>query len=470
MATDKACVKGQSGIRYRVCVTIEPQPEPGTRSGPADVWSLERLPREGGLANTFVANGLILTSGALTGIIAARLLGPEGRGLLAAILFWPQLLAGVCFLSLNDAAAYEVSREPEREREITAAAIFLSLLLIPWCVGLGWVALPLLLGEAREQAWSLARWFLGLATPFQFVALAANARDLGAHRLKRYNAYRVAPGIVYLGGLTILAVAHQSYVPVVLATNLLATVLVAVARLSTTRLAPRPTGALSAVRPLLVRGIAFHGLTLLLIASSQVDRLLAVAHFGDRLLGFYMVAFALAYASVGSVTSTFSTVLFPRLAAAGKQSKRKGSEELASGIRATTFVLFPTTLVVVLSAHAVVPLLYGSAFAPAGTIAAYLTIALSLTGTREVLARSLRALGETRTATAGEFLALAGLAGLGWPLAHTRGADGLILAIMLANALALGYLVCAVWARQLIRPCELWGIRLSSVRDVRRLL
>lgn len=46
-------------------------------------------------AGTFATNVLILLIGLATGILFPRLLGPEGRGALATVIFWPALCTSI---------------------------------------------------------------------------------------------------------------------------------------------------------------------------------------------------------------------------------------------------------------------------------------------------------------------------------------------------------------------------------------
>jgi len=62
---------------------------------------------------TFLTNALILAFGTFTGILTARLLHPEGRGALAAVLFWPEILAGVGICGLNEALVYRMGQGKE---------------------------------------------------------------------------------------------------------------------------------------------------------------------------------------------------------------------------------------------------------------------------------------------------------------------------------------------------------------------
>src|SRR5580658_2961423 len=72
---------------------------------------------------TFLTNALILAFGTFTGILTARLLHPEGRGALAAVLFWPEILAGVGICGLNEALVYRIGQGKESEGGIRTAVL-----------------------------------------------------------------------------------------------------------------------------------------------------------------------------------------------------------------------------------------------------------------------------------------------------------------------------------------------------------
>src|SRR5207245_11091588 len=79
------------------------------------------------MLGTFATEGFTVLLGILTGSLVARLLLPEGRGALAAVLFWPQLLAGIGFLSLGEAVTYRIGMLPDRESLIRASYFLLTL-------------------------------------------------------------------------------------------------------------------------------------------------------------------------------------------------------------------------------------------------------------------------------------------------------------------------------------------------------
>ncbi|EFI5239223.1 oligosaccharide flippase family protein, partial [Escherichia coli] len=68
----------------------------------------------------------VMLLGIITGILTARTLGAEGRGIFAEFLFWPQLISSVLILGLNDATAYFTAKYTRSGQEISKSAIILS--------------------------------------------------------------------------------------------------------------------------------------------------------------------------------------------------------------------------------------------------------------------------------------------------------------------------------------------------------
>lgn len=63
------------------------------------------------ISGTLLATVVVYATAALTGPLAARLLGPEGRGTLVAIQLWPSALATIAMLGLPDAIVLACLRD-----------------------------------------------------------------------------------------------------------------------------------------------------------------------------------------------------------------------------------------------------------------------------------------------------------------------------------------------------------------------
>ena len=93
---------------------------------------MKRLPAVlralGPMPVTAFVNVLITLIGLVTGTLLARLLGPQGRGELAAIQGWPTYLVGFAMVGLPHALTYFCGRNPLQSGALLATAVLGCLL------------------------------------------------------------------------------------------------------------------------------------------------------------------------------------------------------------------------------------------------------------------------------------------------------------------------------------------------------
>ncbi|MFQ5695199.1 MAG: hypothetical protein ACE5HB_04345, partial [Terriglobia bacterium] len=116
---------------------------------------------------TLAANASILLLGAVSGILAARLLGPVGRGELVVVTLWPMALATLGALGMNHALAFFTAREPHRRPALLTTGLVLATLQSALLMAVGYLLLPGLLAAQRPLVVELARLFL-LYIPLAF--------------------------------------------------------------------------------------------------------------------------------------------------------------------------------------------------------------------------------------------------------------------------------------------------------------
>jgi O-antigen/teichoic acid export membrane protein len=417
------------------------------------------------LAGTFAGNSVILLSGIVTGILVARLLGPANRGALAAVLFWPQLIAALTFLSLNEATVLQVGQQPARAARIGTAALLAAIVLAVIASSVAYLILPGLLGAERANLWATARLYAVVSLPFQYVFLARNAVDWGRLRFAPHNQFRVAVPLLYLLGLIILAATHRITVVSAAMASLAAVIIGAVIRVSVGWTAIDWQLDASAIKQLLRTGWSFHGITVLLALSTQIDRLVVIRLFNDSIVGYYMVAFTVASAGLGAIGAAFSRVLLPTLASAGSD-RRAQARILSRGIRTAMLLLFVAGAALAVVAPQLVVLLFGHRFAPAGPLVRWLLLAYWLAGVREIVVYSIRGLGEARTGTIAQALMLGSFLLVAWPAIGRWGLPGLVGSLIIANIIAAAYLFTFLRREYSLAAPELWGIRPKTVREL----
>lgn len=78
------------------------------------------------MLRTLGVQALILIVNILTGVLTARLLGPEGRGIYVAVTLWPPLFSALAVAGLNSAVVYRLRRSPHSMGGIASAALLLG--------------------------------------------------------------------------------------------------------------------------------------------------------------------------------------------------------------------------------------------------------------------------------------------------------------------------------------------------------
>lgn len=152
------------------------------------------------LLGTLGTSGAVAVLGVVTGTVAARLLEPSGRGELAQLLLWPQLVATLGTLGIDVAATY-TSADAARRRNVPATLLALAAVQSLALVPLYLLLTPLLFGDAAGDG---ARMMALLIPAYLVGAYSVNALS-GRLRFGAFNIVRVALPAVYCSIIVALA-------------------------------------------------------------------------------------------------------------------------------------------------------------------------------------------------------------------------------------------------------------------------
>jgi len=157
------------------------------------------LPR---LAGTFGTSGASAALGVVSGTVAARVLAPSGRGDLALLLLWPQLVVTLGNLSVEAAATY-LSADPRRRPNVPATTLALSAVQSVALVAVYLALVPFVLDE------HLRRDALAMAPLIPLYLAGACAIDVLAGRLRfaAFNAVRITLPVLYCAAIVAFALA-----------------------------------------------------------------------------------------------------------------------------------------------------------------------------------------------------------------------------------------------------------------------
>lgn len=416
------------------------------------------------LVGTFGANLVILFAGIATGVLAARLLLPEGRGELAAVIFWPQLVAALGLFSLSEAVTQRVSSGRLEEAQAATGGLLLALLLASVvgaiCIGL----LPLMLGPERAALVPVAQLYLVLFLPLNFLSLILLAVDQGCHRFQRFNLLRMVPSAVYLIGLVGLWLSDAVTVEHVVWANLAGTALTALLRLWLSRGLITWNVRPSQIRDLFATGLRFHGATVLITLSIQVDQLMVISLLDNVEVGYYAVALTLAATGLATVANTVHMVMFP-LVSAGKDLDQQ-ARLITTSLGGTTLVVVLLAAMLAVLAPWLVPLLFGDEFLAAVLTAQVLVIAYVPVALRHVAIRVMRGIGAARPGFVGEAIGLSLFVLLAWLLVPRFGILGVAIALLVSAVTAYVYLLRYMASRFGVGMHRLLGLDMAVVHEL----
>jgi len=353
--------------------------------------------------STVSTNALILLIGIASAVLAARLLGPVGRGELAVVTLWPLNLGLLGSLGFNQALTYFSAKYPGQTDAIWTSALIMAAIQSSVLFVLGYFGLPLILQAHSEATLRLARFFL-VYLPIGFASAYCQNLLQGTLRLGYFNCLRLLTVGSYMFGVLVLFLLDRGSVW-----------LVTVALLSS-YIAGAAFGLFiihrhihlhwnwdpAVFREMLRYGLLAYGGHVAQILHPQVVLLVMTVVLPTAAIGYYAVGYSLAAtlliipAGVGAVT----------LAQGARGSAQQAQQVLRRSLQITLALLVPAAVVLCFGAPLLLSIFFGSDFLPAAAATRILLLAIPLLAATQVLYEGLRALGHPQGA------GYAGLAGV----------------------------------------------------------
>jgi O-antigen/teichoic acid export membrane protein len=343
------------------------------------------------LRQTLIANVALAGLGFVTGVTAARLLGPTGRGDLAAIQLWPGVLAVLAMLGMSDALAFFSAKDGERVNVYLTTAIGVALVSSILFVAGGIFIIPLALHSYPADVVSAAQRYLLLVPLYALVLLPCHVLR-GMTEFGWWNILRVAPSVAWLLVLATAAILGTASPGGLADGNLIALAVLGIAvAVVVLRKVPGPYRSGTAeARKLLRFGLPAAGAFVPQLLNLRLDQLIMAAVLPARSLGLYVVAVAWSSA-VNPLLFAIGMVLLPKVAGAPDHEVRQ--QILVRTVRIGVWVAAGTVLIVAVLTPLAFRLLFSNAYRPAVPAAIVLVVAGGLFGLNFILAEGIRGLG-----------------------------------------------------------------------------
>jgi O-antigen/teichoic acid export membrane protein len=377
-----------------------------------------------------------------SGPLIARMLGPTGRGQLAAIMIWPAALTFFGTLGLPAGTTYAIARGKGQPRELSLRMLKYALPQTLVILAVQFAIFDAVLGGRGDDVWAAALVSLCLV-PVLLAQQYGIALLQGAHRFRLFNAARVLPTTLYAIFVAAIFVSHRDSLMAIVVAWLVAntvTTLLCYVGVYAYKDAPRQQGEMTdrEMFSFGVRGLFVSGSP---IEAVRLDQMALAIFLPAAALGTYVVGLAITNLP-SFVSKSVGVVAFPTVA------REKDAEQARRMVRRYTLLdLWLSLLIVIplfLLAHWVIPLLFGNAFQDAVAISYLILPGTVFLSVRRVLAEGLRGLGHPGIGTVAEIVALVWLIGalaICIPLFGVRGA-----AVAMTTAYAASLLVTLVGA------------------------
>lgn len=343
-----------------------------------------------GLFGTLVASAIIAVASLCSGILVARSLDPELRGVLATIILWPTMLSIFCDLGLGFAVSYFVAKDPGSSSALWTTSVVFGLLVGSAVGAAGARILPQLLDLSAPYAADLrfAMWIVpaSLLSGYQSMLL------LGAKRIREYNLIRTYLTVGYVAGVVILVALQLAavrtfalaYITTQISGAALATLLVL------WRIRPHLVWSAPLFKPLFTYGGKVYLTSVVAQTNLRLDQMIMSAVVPLAELGKYVVAVSMA-SMMGPLYMALGIVALPRIA--HQANARTGGLESVRYFQLGILMGLPLVAFGVWAMPWLLPLLFGDQYPGAVLPAQILMVASISQGSILVLNNGLLGLG-----------------------------------------------------------------------------
>lgn len=309
------------------------------------------------LLQSFGATGAIQLANIVSGVMAARMLLPEGRGQLAAVMLWPSLIAVLGLLSIDQAVAFHAAVQRDRTNVIVASGFTLVSVLAFVSMLIYYLILPLVLDQKSLEIYWIGQFYI-LFIPLNYFGLLLVAGQQGSLRVSLWNALRALVPITYVLTIGIFYSAGWADVASFTTASLVANfgmVLVGSWFLS------RDRSSLMRVEFGVIRNLFRYGLTvhlgvLLAVIAQRLDQTMIALILPPDALGVYVVATSIA--SVVSIAAgTVGMLAFPKIASQSVIERK--SILVGRYFRLTAFLSVVSAIVVFILSPTLISILFG---------------------------------------------------------------------------------------------------------------
>jgi O-antigen/teichoic acid export membrane protein len=350
---------------------------------------------------TYLFSGATLVANLVTGVISARALGPDGRGVTVALLTLTQLIGFVFAAGATQSLSYFVARRPEDAPRLLTTWSLMLLPLAALAIGIGQLLLPVLF-EPGSDALLVGRWFVFAIVLVIGVELYCGLL-LGLHDFFVYNALRLAqPALTALAFIVLWPLDALTVESALIAASVatIMSLVVGFGRVVARAGVGAPDMRLG-LRSLWY-GIRGQGSSVATNLTARLDVAMLPGYVSNASVGIYSVATNVSLI-VYALANTFSGLVLP---SAAREPERAPLKVIGS-LWAVLLTAGAMAVVLALLAEPMLRVVYGADFEPAAKSLRLLLPGAVLFAGSSILTAGIYAAGYPFTATLTQVLGMA---------------------------------------------------------------
>lgn len=385
---------------------------------------------------SFLTTILIQIVNIATGLLAARLLLPEGRGELAEIMLWPGLLMEFGILAMSDALLYRAATRAAAPKTLFATVIWIGVGLTALLTAAGYLVIPYMMTNDSAAVRAVESWYIAAYVPVYLFSLFVATMFQGHLDLVAWNVVRALVGLGYLGFIGVLHFAGRTDVESFAMAYVAGTLLsgfVGFAWLARKGwVGWRPD--LATAKGLLGYGARLHVGEMVNSLRQRVDQMGVSLYLTASDMGHYVVALTVANGPM-ILVNTVAGVAFPKISQAPDPAEKL--RIFGTYLRLAMALSVASAAGLSLLAPWLVPLIFGRAFEESAVLCQIMLLGLPFFAAKLMFIQALNAFDKSLAIgwaeAAGLVAAVASLAVL-MPAIGIRGAAW---ALVIANVVAL---------------------------------
>jgi O-antigen/teichoic acid export membrane protein len=392
---------------------------------------------------SFATTILIQIVNIVTGLLAARLLLPEGRGELAEIMLWPGLLIEFGILAMSDALLYRAATRAASPKKLFATVMWIGAALTVVLTVLGYLIIPHMVAGDSQAVRGVELWYIAAYIPVYLFALFVATMFQGHLEIFAWNVVRALVGLGYLGFIAGFYVAGRSDVETFAIAYIAGTAMSAAVgflwllRKGWVGWVPD----MDAAKALVFYGARVHLGEMVNSLRQRVDQMAVSFWLTSSDMGLYVVALTVANGPM-ILVNTVAGVAFPKISQAPDPEEKL--RIFGTYLRLAMAMSIGSAAGLAILAEYLVPLIFGRLFDDSATLCQIMLLGLPFFAAKLMFIQALNAFDRSLAIGWAEAAGLIAAALSLYGLLPVLGTYGAAWALVVANVVALGAMAASL--------------------------